>query len=96
MDSENAQLILWSYGLAAVLYTAFPLGLISRGYLRPPREKLRPLLLIPLLVLVPRRGLLVVPLRQVVSPRRGLRRPNEIIRRRFCLRLIPRRAINGA
>ena len=48
MDSENAVLTLWSHGLAGLLYTAFPLALVARGYLRAPREHLRPVLLLAL------------------------------------------------
>lgn len=48
IESESAQLVLWSYGLAAVLYTVFPASLLARGYLRPPRDDLRPLLLLAL------------------------------------------------
>ena len=50
IESESAALILWSYGLAAVLYTVFPVSLLLRGYLRAPRERLRPLLLAALAV----------------------------------------------
>jgi hypothetical protein len=48
MDSDNAVLTLWSHGLAGLLYTLFPLGLVARGYLRAPRERLRPVLLLAL------------------------------------------------
>jgi len=48
MDSETAMLTLWSYGLAGLLYTVFPVSLLARGYLRAPRERLRLVLLLAL------------------------------------------------
>ena len=48
METDNDVLILWSYGLAAFLYTVFAATLVLQGYLRPPRDRLRPLLLLAL------------------------------------------------
>lgn len=48
MESDNQLLVVWSYGLATALYTVFAASLVLRGYLRPPRDRLRPLLLLAL------------------------------------------------
>ena len=38
MESDNSLLTAWSYGLAGLVYTAFALSLVGRGYLAKPRE----------------------------------------------------------
>ena len=48
MDTDKLLLIAWSYGLAGLLYTVFPIGLITRGYLRAPRDLPSALLLLAL------------------------------------------------
>jgi putative PEP-CTERM system histidine kinase len=50
METDNDVLILWSYGVAALLYTVFAATLVLQGYLRPPRDRLRPLLLLALAI----------------------------------------------
>ena len=50
METDNDVLILWSYGVAALLYTVFAATLVLQGYLRPPRDRLRPLLLLTLAI----------------------------------------------
>jgi len=50
METDNDVLILWSYGMAALLYTVFAATLVLQGYLRPPRDRLRPLLLLALAI----------------------------------------------
>ncbi len=49
MDAEKLLLVAWSYGLAGLLYTVFPIGLIARGYLRAPRDLPRTVLLLAML-----------------------------------------------